>query len=225
MAEPIYHVTKWVVVPAMHLWFHHTAEGLENIPREGPLLIAFNHVSYLDPLSLGYTVAINGRRPRFLAKSELYQDRRIGWILRGCGQIEVKRGTPQAPMALDNAFAALARGESIVVFPEGTTNPHPEGELQPPKSGIARLAVRTGAPVIPGAIWGAQNVWPKGSYRRNWRPRQPIVMRFGEPLSFGHLDDSHDGWRQAGADLMKEISRILSDIRWRVPDRRRSRPG
>lgn len=223
MPEPIYHLAKSLVVPFMHLWFKHSAEGLENIPQEGPALIAFNHASYLDPLSIGYTVAINGRRPRFLAKSELFRDRRIAWVLRGCRQIEVKRGTPQAPMALDDAFAALDRGEAIVVFPEGTTNPHPEADLQPPKSGTARLAVRSGAPIIPGAVWGAQNVWPKGPYRRNWRPRQPIVLRFGSPLSFGHLEDSPEGWRQAGADLMKEIARLLSDIRWRVPDRRRPR--
>jgi 1-acyl-sn-glycerol-3-phosphate acyltransferase len=218
--EPIYQLTRSIVIPGMHIWFQWHIEGLENIPKSGPAILAFNHVAYLDPLAIGYVVNKAGRRPRFLAKSELFADRRIAWVLRGCGQIEVKRGTRDAPMALDNAVEALNRGEVVVIFPEGTVTTDPDLNPMPAKSGVTRLALKSGAPLIPGAVWGTANIWPKG-YGKRWRPRQPIVVRIGEPMTLEGSPDDREDWARAGRQLMDAIASLTASLRPLVPDRRR----
>ena len=222
--EPIYVLTRSIVIPAMHVWFRWHIEGLENIPPQGPAIIAFNHVAYLDPLAIGYVVDRAGRRPRFLAKAELFKDKRIAWVLRGCGQIEVKRGTVDAPAALRNALDALERGEVIVIFPEGTVTTDPDLEPMPPKTGAARLALLSGAPLVPGAIWGTANIWPKG-YAHRWAPRQEVVVRMGEPLKFPEQVDTPGSSQEAGRRIMLEIHSLLAGIRPLVPDRRKPRGG
>jgi 1-acyl-sn-glycerol-3-phosphate acyltransferase len=223
MAEPIYQLTRNVLIPWLHVWFKWHIEGLENIPPAGPAILAFNHVAYLDPLAIGYIVNKAGRRPRFLAKSELFDDRRIAWVLRGCGQIEVKRGTRAAPMALDNAVEALDRGEIVVIFPEGTVTTDPDLNPMPAKTGVTRLALKSRAPLIPAAIWGTANIWPKG-YGKRWRPRQPVVARIGQPMRIEGSPDSREDWARAGEDIMDAISTLTAGLRPLVPDRRRP-PG
>jgi 1-acyl-sn-glycerol-3-phosphate acyltransferase len=219
--ESTYPILKAILKPWLWGWFSWTLEGVENIPRKGPALLAFNHISYLDPLAAAYVVDKAGRIPRFLAKSELFQDKRIAWILRGAKQIEVQRGTRAAPMALDRAFAALDKGEIVVVFPEGTISTDPDLTPLPPKTGIARLALGTKAPVIPCGVWGTQNVWPKG-YKKHWLPpRQDILARVGEPLDISAYSDDRDGWHSVGARVMEEIRVLVAGLRPIVPDRRR----
>jgi 1-acyl-sn-glycerol-3-phosphate acyltransferase len=220
--EPIYAVIRAILIPWLRFWFRWHIEGLENIPREGPAILAFNHIAYLDPLAIGYVVDRAGRRPRFLTKSELFADRRIAWILRGCGQIEVKRGTRSAPLALGQALAALERGEVVVIFPEGTVTTDPELRPMAPKTGVSRLALQSAVPVIPCAIWGTANVWPKG-YAHRWRPRQDIVVAVGEPVEISGDFDSPADWQSAGRRIMDEISVLVARLRPIVPDRRKPR--
>ena len=220
--EPIYTVIRGLVIPWLRLWFKWHIEGLENIPRRGPAILAFNHIAYLDPLAIGYVVDRAGRRPRFLTKSELFADRRIGWILRGCGQIEVKRGTRSAPLALGRALAALEGGEVVVIFPEGTVTTDPELHPMAPKTGVSRLALKSGVPVIPCAIWGTANVWPKG-YAHRWRPGQDIVVAVGEPVEVSGDFDSPADWQVAGRRIMDAISVLVAGLRPIVPDRRKPR--
>ncbi len=218
--EPIYLMTKGILKPWLWAWFRWRIEGAESIPRSGPAIVAMNHISYMDPFAAAYLVDYRKRRPRFLAKSELFQDKRIGWILRGCGQIEVRRGTATAPMALDRALDALARGEVVVVFPEGTITKDDDLNPMTPKTGAARLALESGAPLIPAAVWGSQNIWPKG-YAKNWRPRQPVLIRVGDPLDVSGDPRSRDAWAETGEKLMSAISNLLSGLRADLPDRRR----
>jgi 1-acyl-sn-glycerol-3-phosphate acyltransferase len=218
--EPIYHLTKSIVIPWNHVWFKWHIEGMENIPKSGPAIVAFNHIAYVDPLCIAYVVVRAGRRPRFLSKSELFEDKRIAWILRGCGQIEVKRGTRDAPIALDAALDALRRGEVVVIFPEGTVTTDPDLNPMPAKTGASRLALRSGAPLIPAAIWGTANVWPKG-YAARWRPRQPVVVRIGEPIILEGEPESPSDWQAAGSVIMDEIAVLAAGLRPLVPDLRR----
>ena len=218
--DSTYWLAKAIVKPFMASWFRWAIEGLENIPRKGPALLAFNHIAYMDPLAAAYVVDKSGRRPRFLAKSELFQDKRISWILRGAGQIEVKRGTPEAPMALDKAIDALRRGEIVVVFPEGTITTDPELNPMQAKSGIVRLALLTDVPVIPAAVWGTANVWPKG-FAASWRPRQDLCVRIGEPIKVEGNIDRPETWGQAGDQIMEAIGVLVASLRPAVPDRRR----
>jgi 1-acyl-sn-glycerol-3-phosphate acyltransferase len=206
--------------PWLTVWFQWDIEGADNIPRRGPAILALNHISYFDPLAAAFIANKAGRRARFLAKSELFGDKRIGWVMRGANQIEVKRGTRDAPVALDEAYAALDRGELVVVFPEGTVTTDPDLEPMAPKSGAARLALKTGAPLIPCALWGTANVWPKG-YKWRWQPRQTILARIGPAITISSEADSPDLWRNLGTRLMAEISQRLAEIKPAVPDRRR----
>lgn len=222
--EPVYHLARVVLIPALSAWFRWHIEGLGNIPERGPAIVAFNHIAYLDPFAVAYTVDRAGRRPRFLAKSELFEDKRIAWVLRGARQIPVARGTRAAPMALDDALAALDRGEVIVVFPEGTVTTDPDLRPMKPKSGTARLALKSGAPLIPGGVWGTANVWPKGAYKKQWwPPKQDILVRVGPPLHVSGDPDSADAWLRVGRDLMDTIGALVTSLRPALPDRRRPR--
>lgn len=220
--EPTYQLAKAIVKPWMGTWFRWTIEGLDNIPSEGPAILAFNHIAFLDPFAAAYVVDKRGRRPRFLAKSEIFQDKRVAWILRGAKQIEVRRGTKEAPMALDHAFDALRAGEVIVVFPEGTITDDPDLNPMEAKTGAARLALGSEAPLIPCAVWGTQNVWPKGYAKHWWPPGQNILVRIGTPMTVTG-SDSPEAWRAASHALIDEISVLVASLRPAVPDQRRSK--
>jgi 1-acyl-sn-glycerol-3-phosphate acyltransferase len=219
--EPTYLLAKAIIKPPMWGWFRWSIEGSEHIPRSGPALVAVNHIAYLDPFVAAYLVDSVGRRPRFLAKSELFDDKRIAWILRGAGQIPVRRGTREAPMALDHAFEALSRGEIVVIFPEGTITTDPDLKPMRAKSGIARLALGSGVPVIPCAVWGTANVWGKGYRKKWWPPRQDICISVGEPVTYEGRSESIEDWRRVGDDIMERISVLVAGLRAIVPDRRR----
>lgn len=147
--------------------------GREHIPRHGPVIIASNHRSFLDPFMIG-TMA---RRPMYyIAKKELFPNRLVAWILSVLGAFPVDRGSSDAE-TIDTAKAILARGEIVLIFPEGTRiRP---GGLGEPKRGVGRLALETGVPVVPVAIIGTEAV------RRGWRIRpHKVRIRAGRPLTF-----------------------------------------
>jgi 1-acyl-sn-glycerol-3-phosphate acyltransferase len=219
--EPTYQLARVILKPWLAAWFRWHIEGLENIPKKGAAILAFNHIAYLDPFASAYVVDKAGRRPRYLAKSELFNDRRIAWILKGAKQIEVRRGTREAPMALDHAFESLANGEIVVVFPEGTITTDPDLNALPPKSGTARLALGSGAPVIPCALWGTQNVWPKNYAKHWWPPRQEILARVGTPMDISGNPDSPEGWKAVSQAVMDAIGVLVAGLKPALPDRRR----
>jgi 1-acyl-sn-glycerol-3-phosphate acyltransferase len=220
--EPIYVLTRSIVIPFMHVWFRWHIEGLTNIPSSGPAIIASNHIAYLDPLAIGYAVDRAGRRPRFLAKSELFADKKVAWVLRGCGQIEVQRGSRAAPVALDQALDALDRGEVIVIFPEGTVTTNDDLSPMPPKTGVVRLALKSGVPVLPCAVWGTANVWPKG-YRHDWRPGRDIALAVGQPIQTTGDMSNRDDWERAGRTIMDEVAGLVAGLKPLIEDRRRPR--
>jgi 1-acyl-sn-glycerol-3-phosphate acyltransferase len=108
----------------------------------------------------------------------------------------------------------------IVVFPEGTVTTDPDLNPMEAKTGLARLALASGVPVVPGAIWGTQNVWPKG-YAKNWRPGQDVLVRMGEPFHPTGDPNSIEDWKTAGKEVMDRIAVLVAGLRPAVPDRRR----
>lgn len=184
--EPLYGLSELLLRRPMRRAFRWRIEGTEHIPATGPALLASNHVSYLDPLCLCYLTDQVGRRVRFLAKAELFEHRLAAWALRSLGQIPVERGTADASGALDAASAALAGGELVAVFPEGTIS----RDLDPMagKTGAARLARTTGAPVVPVGLWGGHRLITAGR-PRSWRWGVAVAVVVGEPFVIGPSDN------------------------------------
>jgi len=167
-----------VVGAVFRTFFRIRYVGIENVPRSGPAVLAANHVSALDGIVLALAPAERRRRmTRFLSPTEFFENRWYGWGLRLFGHIELKRGDPKA---LDEALETIRRGAMTGIFPEGRVGE--TGELQRGHSGVSRIALATGAPVVPVGIWGTQVRWPQPGFtlRRPWRPT--LVLSFGPPI-------------------------------------------
>lgn len=171
-----------VVAFLARLVFRIRVAGAERVPATGPAIHASNHLSALDGLTLALTTAQNARRmTRFLVAAEFFDKATVGWALRLYRQIPLNRGKADAG-ALDEAVATIREGAVAGIFPEGKVNPDPDGGLQRGRRGIGRIALATGAPVVPVGIWGTQDRWPKSGlhYRRPWR--RTIAVVYGEPI-------------------------------------------
>jgi 1-acyl-sn-glycerol-3-phosphate acyltransferase len=196
--DALYSGAKGLFYPGLRYGLRWTIEGEDRIPRHGPVILASNHISYLDPLTLAYLANTRGRRLRFLAKAELFDKRGLGPMLRAAHQIPVQRGTANAVHALDAAVDALRRGECIAVFPEGTISL----DLEPMagKSGTARLARLAGVPVLPVGLWGSHRIMMKGR-KPHWRWGVAQVGVVGKPVAIGPDDQI----KEATDRIMQEI--------------------
>jgi 1-acyl-sn-glycerol-3-phosphate acyltransferase len=206
-------------LPPIKLWFNWRLEGTERIPPAGPAIVAGNHLSYLDPFAHAYFVVMAGRRPRFLAKRELFDNRFTGMVMRGAGQIPVDRGSGDNRPLLA-AVEALGRGEVVVIYPEGTSQTDdPEFRPTNGKTGVARLALMTGLPVVPVATWGGQYVWRK-SGRESLRFGRPIWVKAGEPIdlaSSGADPEDREATQALTDVVMASLASIVDDLRTRYP--------
>ena len=217
---PVYTLAKVVVPPVIRFWVRLDCQGLLNIPRQGPVIIAANHISYFDPLCLGTFIHTAGRQVRFLAKSELYRNPVLGATLRGAGQIPVYRETRDAGQALVDAVAAMRDGAAVAIYPEGTTTRNPDFSPMAAKSGVARLAALTGAPVVPVGQWGAHLLFTRGKlgpFRRGIR----VVERAGPPIDLGLTPDSSLTEINLAKDkVMAAVAGLVAEARegWRPPD-------
>jgi 1-acyl-sn-glycerol-3-phosphate acyltransferase len=218
--EPWFALAKAVLLPPLKLWFNWHLEGIERVPREGPAIVVGNHLSYFDPLAHGYFVVRADRRPRFLAKQELFENRVLRTALLGLRQVPVRRGTgDQQP--LEDATRALERGEVMVIYPEGTSlTDRPDFAPGRGKTGALRLALATEAPVLPVATWGGQYVWRRGE-RRHFTFGRPIWLKAGEPFDLPGSagSDDPDRVRTLTDRLMEELAALVADLRSRYPTR------
>jgi 1-acyl-sn-glycerol-3-phosphate acyltransferase len=218
--DPWIGLAKGVLVPPLWLWFDWRFEGMEHVPPEGPALVACNHISYLDPLAQAYLLVKAGRNPRFLAKNELFDNRFTGPMLRGAKQIPVRRGSgDRAPVEF--GASALRAGELVVVYPESTVTANPDSSPMRGKTGIARLTLATGVPVIPLAVWGTAPVWRAGG-RRSFKYGRPIWVKAGPPLDFSEFEDRGEepaALRQVTDEVMAQLSFLVDDLRTRYPKR------
>jgi 1-acyl-sn-glycerol-3-phosphate acyltransferase len=187
--------------------------------------VAGNHLSYLDPWAHGHFVTEAGRRPRFLAKQELFDNWFSGMVLRGAGQIPVRRGAGDA-QALERGIAALRAGEVVVVYPEGTSQSTPPDYTPGTgKTGVARLAIATGTPILPVATWGGQYVWRR-SGRQNLKFGRPIWVVAGSQIVPETTDPTDtEAVRELTARVMDDLAIQVRDMRERFPERWTPRVG
>lgn len=202
-----YWFLKWIALgPLLRVVFRPKVEGEDNVPLEGPAILASNHLSYADWLFMPLTLP---RRVTFVAKAEYFTSPGIkGWFQKkffsGAGQVPIDRSSGSAAEgALSSAKRILAAGELFGIYPEGTRS-H-DGKLYRGKTGVARLALETGVPVIPVAVVGTDVVAPPGKKFGTWtRPR----VRFGRPLDFSRyegLENDRYILRSITDEIMYEI--------------------
>jgi 1-acyl-sn-glycerol-3-phosphate acyltransferase len=173
----VYWIVRSILQPFFHLYFRLERHGREHVPATGPCLIAANHRSFLDPFVIGTMT----RRPvYFVAKQELFKRRWQAWLLNALGAFPIDRGNADGD-AMATARHILERGDCVVIFVEGTrVRPGPLGR---PRKGVGRLALETGAPVVPVAVIGTEAI------RRGWRIRpHKVRLRAGRPLTFPRVE-------------------------------------
>jgi 1-acyl-sn-glycerol-3-phosphate acyltransferase len=215
-----YRLVVVIVQPLLELTTRREWHGQDNIPSEGPVIVASNHVSYVDPMTLGLYVLDTGRLPKFLAKASLFEAPVIKYFARGAKQIPVHRGTADASKALTAAVEALAAGECVLIYPEGSATRDPDCWPMRARTGVARLALMSGAPVVPVAQWGPQELW---RYRARFPrpfPRKRVQIVAGEPIDLSRYDPadvSADVLREVTELIMSRITALLAELRGGQP--------
>jgi 1-acyl-sn-glycerol-3-phosphate acyltransferase len=200
-----------VLSPALRLLWHVEVEGIENLPAAGPVILAANHLSFMDSIFL----AAGSPRPvAFIAKAEYFETKLGRWAFNRTGQIPLRRGSPaSARHAMAVASEWLNAGGTLGIYPEGTRSR--DGKLHRGKLGPARLSMETGAPVVPVGLIGTNHVQAPGV--RLPRPFRRVTLRFGSPRRFGSPDPQgatggHDGGPSIASQLRAATAQIMQDI-------------
>ena len=194
-------------------------EGLQHLPRGGFILCP-NHLTEIDPFLIGHLLYSNGIIPHFLAKDSLFRIPVLGGWLRWAGQIPVDRRGTAALASLDIARRVLARGGAIIVYPEGTLTRDPELWPMRGRTGAARLAFDTGAPVIPAAHWGAHELLPQYARRLHLFPRKTVRVALGPPVDLSNLvaqGATRPALEAATARIQDATTLLLASLRDTAP--------
>ncbi|HXR43144.1 MAG TPA: lysophospholipid acyltransferase family protein [Acidothermaceae bacterium] len=210
-----------IVKPFLYAFTRRDWRGLENVPQQGGVIIVANHVTVVDPFTLAHAMYDGARRiPRFLAKSEIFKVPVVGPLLRRAGQIAVYRRSREAANSLRDAEAALAAGELVIIYPEGTCTRDPDGWPMVSKTGVARLALACDAPVVPVAHWGAHRVLGYRSKRPHPFPPKLVQAIAGPPVDlskYRDLEPTNDVLREVTDLLMTQVKELLGELRGETP--------
>jgi 1-acyl-sn-glycerol-3-phosphate acyltransferase len=204
-----------LVVPTMTVWTKRTWLNREKLPRSGGVILVPNHVSHFDPLVVAHYVYKSGRWPRFLGKASLWRVPIVGSLLVKTFQVPVERGSVEAVKSLEALVAALDEGGAVVIYPEGTTTREPDLWPMRGKTGAARLALLTGAPVVPIANWGAQQVFDPRTNRLKLT-RAHVTVTTGDPIDLSRwagLEPSRPVLEEMTEKIMLGIRDLLGTIR------------
>ncbi len=197
-----------VVRPLSRLFTKRRWHGQQFVPPTGGVIIAANHLSWTDPFTLGHFVYQAGRIPRFMAKESLFRLPVIGWILHGADQIPVHRGERDGAAALSDAVEALRDGEAVLIYPEGTITRDPDWWPMQAKTGVARLALMSGAPIVPVAQWGPQEILGR-TRRLHLLPRRIVEVHALEPVYPAASETGQQPTREALRALTDDVMRLI----------------
>lgn len=227
-----------VMFPAAWLLGRERVEGGEHLRRSGGYLVVANHISHFDPLYDAVVMKKHGRIPRFMAKASLWKVPVLGAALRGTRQIPVERGPRGAGQAsLTSATEALAAGQVVVIYPDGTVSKDPDRWPMRPRPGVASLALAGDFPVIPLAQWGTHAVYDSYAQGRKFRPwpRKDIRIKVGPPIDLSELRARPVDARTtleatllimgAVRDLLAEVRGEAAPTNWYDPKKGTARPA
>jgi 1-acyl-sn-glycerol-3-phosphate acyltransferase len=224
-----------LVLPPLRVWTRRTWAGMEHIPATGGVILVPNHASHFDPLTVAHFIYESGRWPRFLAKASLFTVPLIGPFLRKVKQIPVERGSVEAVKSLDVLVDAIQQGGAVVIYPEGTTTREPDLWPMRGKTGAARLALVTGAPVIPIGNWGAYRIFDSRTNKLRLGHRTPVSVTAGPPVDLSHwtgapptravLDEMTDAIMLDIRDLVAGLRHEEPPPLYEPPARRSPQPG
>lgn len=208
-------VRPWLMVLMKRDW-----RGIENLPTDGGYVLAPNHVSHIDPVLIGHFMFDQDLPPRFLAKDGLFQVPGLGRLMHAAQQIPVYRSSGGGHEALRAATAAVASGEAIIVYPEGTITRDPAGWPMSGRSGAVRIALTTGRPLIPVLQTGAEQIlWPY-TKRPRFFPRKTIRIRVGTPLDLSEFEGhelTDELLDRATEHLMDVLTAMMAELRGELP--------
>jgi 1-acyl-sn-glycerol-3-phosphate acyltransferase len=211
-----YRLVVVVAKPLLRLFTNREWRGVEHVPKAGGFIAVANHVSELDPLMVGEFLLDAGRPPRFLAKKELFRKPPLKWIFEGAKQIPVDRRSADASKALEAAVAALHAGECVLIYPEGSATRDPDLWPMRARTGVARLALMSGVPVVPVAQWGPQELLPYRARRPSLFPRRTMRVLAGPPVDMSAFRDrpvTAELLREATDHVMRAVTMLLAELR------------
>lgn len=222
---PAFRLAVVLLKPLLTITTRRHWSGMENLEVDpGGIVVAANHMTWIDPLIISHALWDADRPPRFLAKVALFHVTFIGWVLRDAGQIPVYRESREASHAVQDAVTAVERGECVVVYPEGTLTRDPDLWPMAAKTGAARIALLSGRPLVPMVHWGAQRLMRP--YRKEFKPfpRKDVHVIVGPPVD---LDDlraaplTNESYHIATERVMDAITALQATLRGETPPRER----
>jgi 1-acyl-sn-glycerol-3-phosphate acyltransferase len=209
-----------VLAPLLRVLIRNKYEGQENIPSKGGVILAPNHMSYVDWGTDALFFYRSGRYPTFMIKSGAFKVPFIGWFLLKAGQLPVYRGAADAALVLKEAEKRVGQGAAVIVYPEGTATRDPDLWPMVAKTGVARLALSTGAPVIPIAHWGTDAILHYGDKKPQLFPRKTVHTIAGPPVDLTEWAGqarSAKALRAATEKIMTEVAALLGQLRGETP--------
>jgi 1-acyl-sn-glycerol-3-phosphate acyltransferase len=214
-------LSKIILRPGIRMMMRLDWRGQENLPADGPVILAANHLSYMDIFAVSLFADSARRYPVFLAKSSLFTIPVLGGILGRLGQLPVYRGQADAALVLKQAADLAAKNNACVIFyPEATVTRDPQEWPMVAKTGVARLALERDIPVVPVAHWGAQRILPYGKFVPKFLPRKTVQVVAGRPVDlseFAGQPMSNAVLRAATDKIMTEVAAMLGGLRGQTP--------
>ncbi len=214
-------ISKIILRPTVRALMRFDWHGQEHFVPDGQgMILAANHLSYADVLAVSLFCDNAGRYPVFLAKSSLFSIKVLGPIIAKLGQLPVYRGQADAALVLREAEQGLRDGACVIFYPEATVTRDPDKWPMQSKTGVARLALTTGVPVVPVGHWGAQDILPYGSFKPHVIPRKTVHMIAGPPVDLSEFAGKPldtPTLRAATDKIMTDVAGLVGQLRGEVP--------